>query len=97
MKLLAIETELKNIEEDIMSALLKDEATAVLELKSKGTIKEIYFNEKHCAVIILESKSIVSAKHTLNKLPLVNKGYISFKIMELNPYTGFERLGRFNE
>ena len=92
MKLLAIESELKNIEEDIKSALLKEEAAIVLELHKSGFLKEIYFNEANCAVIILESASIESAKNILNKLPLVNKGYISFKIMELNPYTGFERL-----
>jgi hypothetical protein len=92
MKFLAIESELKNIEKDIKSALLKEEAAVVLELRNNGVIKEIYFNEEHCAVIILECESIKSAKHTFSKLPLVNNGYISFKIMQLNPYTGFKRL-----
>jgi hypothetical protein len=58
MKLLALETELKNIEEDIKSALLKEEAKVVFELQSNGLIKEIYFNEEHCAVIILECESM---------------------------------------
>lgn len=92
MKLLAIETESKKIEDNIKSSLLKEEATVVLDLKNKELIKEIYFNEDRCAVIILECESIESARNILGKLPLVSKGYISFKIMELNPYTGFERL-----
>jgi hypothetical protein len=92
MKLLAIEKELKSIEEDIKPALLKEEAKVVLELHNNGFIKEIYFNEEHCAVIILECESIESAKNALNKLPLFNKGYISFNIMALNSYTGFDRL-----
>ncbi|MBE0551600.1 MAG: hypothetical protein IH619_04395 [Ignavibacterium sp.] len=92
MKVLAIETELKSIEEDTKSSLLKEEVQVVLALYNKGFIKEIYFNEEHCAVIILECESIKSAKDALSKLPLVSKGYISFKVMGLNPYTGFERL-----
>jgi len=91
MKLLAIETELKLIEDEVKTDLLKEEAVIVLNLHNNGFIKEIYFNEEHCAVIILECESIKGAKDALSKLPLVRKGYISFKIMELNPYTGFER------
>jgi len=91
MKLLAIETELKFIEDEVKMNLLKEEAAIVLELHNNGFIKEIYFNEENCAVIILECESIKGAKDALSKLPLVRKGYISFKIMELNPYTGFER------
>lgn len=94
MKLIAIETELKSIEEGIKSALLKEEAKVVLDLHNNGVIKEIYFNEDHCAVIILECESIESAKNTLSKLPLVSKGYISFKIIELNSFTEFVRLAK---
>ena len=91
MKLLAVETELKLIEDEVKTDLLKEEAAVVLELHINGFIKEIYFNEEHCAVIILECESMESAKDALSQLPLVRKGYISFKIMALNPYTGFER------
>ena len=92
MKFLALEIELQSIEENAKPLLLKEEARTVLELKNSGIIKEIYFNEEHCAVIILECESIESAKNVLNKLPLVSKGYITFNFMQLNPYTGFERL-----
>lgn len=91
MKLLAVETELKLIGDEVKTDLLKEEAVIVLDLHNNGFIKEIYFNDEHCAVIILECESMESAKDALSKLPLVRKGYISFKIMELNPYTGFER------
>ena len=39
MKLLAIVTELKSIEEDIKAVLLKEEAEVVLELHNNGFIK----------------------------------------------------------
>lgn len=96
MKLLAIETEIKPIPEKIKSQLLKKEAVAVLELKTKGVIKEIYFNEKHCAVIVLECETKADAEIYLEKLPLVAEGYINFEITELKPYTGFSRLEIIN-
>lgn len=92
MKFLALEIEVQSIEENVKSQLLKEEARTVLELKNSGIIKEIYFNEYHCAVIILGCESVECARTVLSKLPLVSKGYITFNIMELNPYTGFERL-----
>jgi hypothetical protein len=49
MKLLVIEKELRSIEEDTKSALLKEEANVVLELHNNGIIKEIYFSKEHCS------------------------------------------------
>lgn len=92
MKFLAIETELKSINNNDKSKFLKEEADVVLELKNNGVIQEIYFNEEHCAVIILNCDSIEEAEIHLNKLPLVINGFIKFNIMHLNPYTGFDRL-----
>lgn len=97
MKLLAIETEIKSIEEAVKSQLLKQEAIAVLELKTRGVIKEIYFNEAHCAVIVLECETKAGAEIYLEKLPLVAEGYIKFEITELKPYTGFDRLETGND
>lgn len=92
MKLLVIEKELKNIDLKEISEILVDEAKIVFELYIKDIIREIYFNENHCAVIILECESIEQSKEYLNLLSLVQKEYITFEIMELNPYTGFDRL-----
>lgn len=92
MKFLAIETELNSINNNDKSKLLKEEAEVVLELKNNRVIQEIYFNEEHCAVIILNCDSIEEAEIHLNKLPLVINGFIKFNIMHLSPYTGFDRL-----
>lgn len=94
MKFLAIEIELRKSDSNENSLLLKEEAKVVFELKSIGIIEEIYFNENHCAVIILECKNKLEAESQLSKLPLVKSGYISFNIMQLNPYTGFDRLNQ---
>ena len=97
MKLLAIELEKKRIEETVKSQLLKQEAIAVLELKTRGVLREIYFDEAHCAVIVLECETKAVAEIYLEKLPLVAEGYIKFKITELKHYTGFYRLETGND
>jgi hypothetical protein len=58
----------------------------------KEILREIYFNEDHEAVIVMESPNKANALAILRRLPLVRGGYISFEAMELKPYTGFARL-----
>ncbi len=92
MKTLAIEKEIKGINPEYDSELLRQESKRVWELMVQGIIREIYFNQKHNAVIIMECDTIQTAEKFLNSLPLVSKGLIAFELMTLLPYTGFERL-----
>lgn len=94
MKILAIETELKKLNARTDSEILKDEARAVLELQQKEILREIYFDENHCAVLILDCHDKTEAEKILSALPLVKSGFIRFEIKELHPYTGFLRLFR---
>ncbi len=92
MPFLAIEKELKNIPEFQRDSILKEEAKTVLSLCSEGTIKEIYFNEHHLAVIFFDVAVIDQVNIAIASLPLVQEGFITFDVMELKPYTGFSRL-----
>ncbi len=92
MKILAIETELKKLDANSDKEILKDETRAVLELQQKDILREIYFDENHCAVLILDCNDKTEAEKILSGLPLVIGGFISFEIKELHPYTGFSRL-----
>lgn len=92
MKFLAIEIEKEGLSSSDFQPHLKNESLKVLELYERGIIREIYFDQNHCAIIILECQSISEAKSILSELPLVLKGLISFSIKELTPYTGFSRL-----
>ncbi len=92
MKILAIENESRGINWSDQKEILKTEASAVYELIKEGLIREIYFNENKNAVLILECESMSKAIELLDLLPLVKKGLITFKVMELNPYTGFDRI-----
>jgi hypothetical protein len=55
-------------------------------------IREIFFNEKKNAVLLMECDSIDHAKSILNSCPLVNKGLINFDVTSLHPYSGLSRL-----
>lgn len=92
MKFLALEIEKEGLNSNDFKPYLKDESLKVLELYEKGIIREIYFDQDHCAVLILECSNLNEAKSILNELPLVSNGLISFSIRELSPYTGFSRL-----
>ena len=92
MKILATETELKLLNSTSDKEILKAEARAVLDLQQKEILREIYFDENHCAVLILECQDKTEAKKILSELPLVKSGFIRFNIKELHPYTGFSRL-----
>lgn len=92
MKFLAIEIEKEGLSTKDFQPHLRNESIKVLELYERGIIREIYFDQYHCAVLILECQSITDAEKVLNELPLVSNGLITFNIRELMPYTGFSRL-----
>jgi hypothetical protein len=92
MKILAIEKENPEAEWKNHRDVLEEEARAVYNLYIEGSIREIYFTENKSAVLILECESIQNAVGLLSALPLVKNKMITFDIMELRPYTGFDRI-----
>ncbi len=92
MKYLAIETENDGVKNEQFIPHLKNESLKVLELYEKGVIREIYFDQFHCAILVLECKGLNEAENIINTLPLVINGLIHFEIRELSSYTGFSRL-----
>lgn len=92
MKFLAIEKDIPNIDWKNSEKILADEAQKVYELYLSGSLREIYFNESHNAVLMLECESKSQALQLLGSLPLVNRKMIEFELMELLPYTGFQRI-----
>ena len=94
MKLLAIENEVSSVNWDEENEVLINESYQVYHLFQEGIIRDIYFTENENAVIILECASKEEATAVLSTLPLVKAGLISFEIMELRPYTGFDRIIR---
>lgn len=92
MKILAMEKELKGVDWNDLDDLLKAEAQHIFHLYLSDSLREIYFTENKNAILILETTDKESALTLLETLPLVKSGKIQFDIMELRPYTGYERI-----
>jgi len=93
MKILALENEMPDTQPEHFVPYLKAEAARIWELYQGGYVREIYFRkERNEAVLILECVNSEEAHQLLGSLPLVQAGLISFEIISLIPYPGFERL-----
>ena len=92
MKILAIENEVEGVEWDSLGDLLKEEARHVYGLYLSDSLREIYFTENKNAILVIEAVDKKAAIKMLDTLPLVKSGKIKFEVMELRPYTGYERI-----
>ena len=93
MRILAIEKEGPEAQPEKMKLLLEEEAKQVWRLYQEEYLREIWFTlPDHRAVLLLECSSKDQALSLLEALPLVSSGYISFEVLVLSPYDGFERL-----
>jgi len=92
MKILAIEKELPNITDSDYQPFLEAEACKAWELQQEGLIREMYFTDEHCAVLILEARDKAHAREIVDQLPLVQQKLIDFDLMALSAYSGFARL-----
>ncbi len=92
MKILAIENEIEGVEWDNLEDLLKEEAQHVYNLYLSDSLREIYFTENKNAILVMETEDKKTAIKLLDTLPLVKSGKIKFEVMELRPYTGYERI-----
>ncbi|HTY60498.1 MAG TPA: superoxide dismutase [Bacteroidota bacterium] len=93
MKILAIESEARETTDAQCAPFLRQEALRVWDLYKTGVIRELYFHrDRHEAVLIMECQDPPEASRVLKSLPLVENGLISFDVIPLVPYNGFERL-----
>lgn len=92
MKILAIENETEGVEWEKLGDLLKEEAQHVYQLYLSDSLREIYFTENKNAILVMEAENKQTAIKLLDTLPLVKSGKIKFEVMELRPYTGYERI-----
>ena len=93
MKILALEKEVPGALPEQFQKHSKAEAARVWALYQQGKLREIYFNaDTNEAVLILECDDLQEAEALLGSLPLVAAGLITFDVLPLVPYTGFNRL-----
>lgn len=93
MRIIAIQKEVPGLSTRDFVPHLRDEALQGWRLYKEGIIREMYFrDDKPEAVLILECKDVDEAEEKLAMLPLVQKGLITFELIPLRPYHGYERL-----
>jgi hypothetical protein len=93
MKILALEHEAPNATSEGFQQYAKDEARKVWELVQAGVVRESYFRaDRSEAVLVLECQTVDEAREVLSKLPFVQNHLITFELIPLKAYPGFERL-----
>lgn len=93
MKILALEHELPDAPADKFQQYAGDEAKKVWALVQAGVIRETYFRvDRSEAVLMLECMSVEDAQSVLSTLPFVQNKLITFELIPLKAYPGFERL-----
>ena len=92
MKILAIEKEMLGVLGTDYQPHLEAEARKAWELHQQGLIRELYFTDDHCAVLVLEASDKAHAREIVDQLPLVQQKLIDFELFALTAYPGFARL-----
>ena len=93
MKILAIEKESPGLSKRDFVPYLREEAATGWEMYKEGIIRETYFRaDRPEAILVLECDTLEEASAHLSRLPLVAKGLISFELIPLMAYHGYERL-----
>lgn len=93
MKILALEHELPTATAEGFKKHAKDEARKVWDLVQAGVVREANFRtDRSEAVLVLECQTMDEAREALSVLPFVKNQLISFELISLKSYSGFERL-----
>jgi muconolactone delta-isomerase len=73
--------------------LLRQEAKVLWDLQKNGIIRNIWFTKNSReAILIIEAKDSKSVKEIIDTFPLVKECLITYDIVELVAYDGYERL-----
>lgn len=93
MKILTLEHELPDATAEKFQYYSIEEARKAWVLHQAGIIRELYFRaDRNEAVLVLECGSVKEAQEILSTLPFVENRLITFEVIPLKAYPGFERL-----
>lgn len=93
MKILALEHELPSATAEGFQEYAVAEARQVWALVQAGVVREANFRaDRSEAVLVLECPSVEAAREALSTLPFVQNQLITFELIPLKAYPGFERL-----
>ena len=93
MVYLVITHDKPNVKWKEQELLLKQEAKVLWDLQKNRIIRNIWFTKKSReAILIIESEDSIRTKEIIDTFPLVKAGLITYDIVELVAYDGYERL-----
>lgn len=93
MKIIALEHELPGATTEGFQQYAVAEAHQLWALTQAGLVRESYFRaDRSEAVLVLECQTVDEAQEALSTLPFVQNKLISFELIPLKAYSGFERL-----
>jgi hypothetical protein len=93
MKILELEHELPSATAEGFQEYAVAEARQVWALVQAGVVREANFRaDRSEAVLVLECPSVEAAREALSTLPFVQNQLITFELIPLKAYPGFERL-----
>jgi hypothetical protein len=97
MMILAMEREVRGKPRKAMEPYLQEEAAQVWELVQDGVIREVHFRQdRDELVLLMDCRDDEEARKRLDKLPLVEKGFIAFDLIPLRPYEAYSRSSSSN-
>ena len=93
MKILALGRDVPGTTDGRFAPFLAAEARRAWELHQAGVIRDLYFRaDEDSAVLVLECEDVEEAERVLATLPLVRERLITFDLVPLRAYPGFELL-----
>ena len=73
--------------------LVKPESAKIWEYYAADRVRSVYyFADMSGAVMLYEAANLADAQAAIVQLPMGKAGVLTFEIISLKPYTGFEQL-----
>ncbi|QCP53032.1 hypothetical protein FAZ95_28455 [Trinickia violacea] len=92
MKVFAIASAQSTLTPDKLQQHLPHEVPATLQLYLDGKVEQFWFREKAGPIFLMNVESVEQAKATLDALPLVADGLMTYELMPVGPLVPLGRL-----
>jgi hypothetical protein len=92
MKVFAIASANSTLTPDKLQQHMPNEVPATLKLYLEGKVEQFWFREKAGPIFLMNVDSVEQAKATLDTLPLVADGLMTYELMPVGPLAPLGRL-----
>ena len=92
MKVFAIASAQPSLTPDKLQQHMPNEVPATLKLYLDGKVEQFWFREKAGPIFLMNVESVEQAKATLDALPLVADGLMTYELLPVGPLAPLGRL-----